>query len=54
MSLRYVTDKLTGEFKRCAFVAYASKKSADKALEKNGVVWMGRTLNIEPAGKGNK
>eukprot|EP01128_Nolandella_sp_AFSM9_P005257 TRINITY_DN2512_c1_g5_i1.p1 TRINITY_DN2512_c1_g5~~TRINITY_DN2512_c1_g5_i1.p1 ORF type:complete len:364 (-),score=116.05 TRINITY_DN2512_c1_g5_i1:943-2007(-) len=51
VSLRFVQDKFTGAFKRCAFVGYATKAGAEAALERNGQLWMGRTLNIEMAGK---
>ena len=49
ISLRFVKDKVTGEFKRCAFVGYKSKASAEEALKMNGQIWMGKALNIELA-----
>jgi len=49
ISLRFVKDKVSGEFKRCAFLGYKSKQSAEAALKMNGQVWMGKALNIELA-----
>lgn len=49
VSLRFVQDKITGEFKRCAFVGYRTAEGAEKALERHGAVWMGKALNIELA-----
>lgn len=48
-SLRFVKDKITGEFKRCAFVGYTDEAGAEAALARNGEMWNGKTLNIERA-----
>eukprot|EP01125_Pyxidicula_operculata_P016943 TRINITY_DN5886_c0_g1_i2.p1 TRINITY_DN5886_c0_g1~~TRINITY_DN5886_c0_g1_i2.p1 ORF type:complete len:163 (+),score=26.07 TRINITY_DN5886_c0_g1_i2:207-695(+) len=45
--VRMVYAKDTGEFKRCAFIKFSTKESAEKSLEFNATFWYGSKLRIK-------
>lgn len=44
-----ITNKHTGKSKGFAFVSFESEEASKKALENNGVKFMGRNLAIQPS-----
>lgn len=48
-SVRWLTDRESGEFKGCGFVQFESVESVDKIIAKNGADIMGRSARIDYA-----
>uniref|UniRef100_A0A7S4T585 RRM domain-containing protein n=1 Tax=Ditylum brightwellii TaxID=49249 RepID=A0A7S4T585_9STRA len=50
ISLRFVEDKKTGNFKGCVFIEFEETESTDKAMKLVGKEIMGRSLTVEYEG----
>lgn len=48
-SIRWVTDRDTGDFKGCGFIEFWDSESVDKFVKKNGEDLLGRTLRLDYA-----
>ena len=45
--VRYVCDKETGDFKRCAFIDFAEEKATIEAAKLHGTLMRGKTIRID-------
>jgi len=48
-SIRWVTDRDTGDFKGCGFIEFYDSESVDKFVKKNGEDMLGRNLRLDYA-----
>ena len=46
-SIRWVTDRNSGDFKGCGFVEFATTEEADSGMAKQGEQLMGRAIRLD-------